>query len=505
LISIICSLPSQYYQAIATAIKSNLEILRRIARRVMLERNLLPDFDEAALRQVTSISRPAATGGPAVRDLRQLLWCSIDNDDSRDLDQLSVAESLPAGAARLWIAIADVDAVVPRGSPIDQHAGHNTTSVYTVPQIFPMLPEKLSTDLTSLVEGEERLAMVIEMTLAADGALSAPDVYQGVVVNHAKLAYDGVAAWLDGTTKAPARLAAVAGLDRQLRLQDQLAQTLKRLRHARGALGLETIEARPVFDGELLSDLRPDEPNRAKQLIEDFMIAANGVTARFLASRGLPSLRRVLPPPERWDRIVALAAAFGVSLPSVPDARALNEFLIKRRRADPGRYPDLSLAIVKLLGRGEYALDFPGSQVAGHFALAVSDYAHSTAPNRRFPDLITQRLLKAALSGRRSEYASTELAALAAHCSAQEDNAAKVERQLRKSAAALLLVSRIGEPFDAIVTGASVKGTWVRIGAPTAEGKLIHGFEGLDVGDHVRVALLQTDVERGFIDFKRLG
>ena len=496
---------SQYYEAIAVTTKSNLEILRRIARRVMLERNLLPDFGEAALKQLQSISRAAATDGGAVRDLRDLLWCSIDNDDSRDLDQLSVAEPLPAGAVRLWIAIADVDAVVAQDSPIDRHARRNTTSVYTIAEIFPMLPEKLSTDLTSLGEGKERLAMVVDMTFDADATLTASDVYRAEVINHAKLAYDGVAAWLDGTAQAPPRLAAVPGLDRQLRLQDQSAQTLKRQRHARGALGLESIEARPVFDGELLRDLLPDQTNRAKQLIEDFMIAANGVTARFLAARGLPSIRRVLRAPERWDRIVALAAGFEAALPSTPDARALNAFLGQRQRADPAGFPDISLAIIKLLGRGEYALEMPDTQAVGHFALAVSDYAHSTAPNRRFPDLITQRLLKAALDGCAPVYDTTELGALAAHCSAQEDNAAKVERQLRKSAAALLLAPRIGEPFDAIVTGASGKGTWVRILAPTAEGKLIHGFEGLDVGDHVRVALVQTDVERGFIDFKRLG
>ncbi|HXR18459.1 MAG TPA: RNB domain-containing ribonuclease [Steroidobacteraceae bacterium] len=471
----------------------------------MLERGLLPDFSAAALKQAHSITAPAMERGAAVRDLRALLWASIDNDDSRDLDQLSVAQPLPDGAVRVWIAIADVDALVQRGSPIDDHARSNTTSVYTVAQIFPMLPEKLSTDLTSLAESQERLAVVIEMTIDANGAVTASDVYRAVVLNRAKLAYDSVAAWLDGAAAPPARLAAVSGLDQQLRLQDRAAQSLKRLRHVHGALGLETIEARPVFDGELLRDLRPDENNRAKELIEDFMIAANGVSARFLASHGLPSLRRVLRAPQRWDRIVALAAGFGDPLPPAPSAAALNEFLIKRRQADATGFPDISLAVIKLLGRGEYALDLPGGQPPGHFGLAVQDYTHSTAPNRRFPDVITQRLLKAALSGRATDYTSDELARLAAHCTSQEDNAAKVERQLRKSAAALLLAPRIGQHFDAVVTGASIKGTWVRIRAPTAEGKLFHGYEGLDVGDHVRVTLVQTDVERGFIDFKSLG
>jgi VacB/RNase II family 3'-5' exoribonuclease len=487
-----------------TADKSSLEQLRQIARRAMLARNLLPDFSAAALAQTNSIAGPAREASPAIRDLRSLLWASIDNDDSRDLDQLSVVQPLAAGAVRVLIAIADVDATVMAGSPIDDHARSNTTSVYTVAQIFPMLPEKLSTNLTSLGEGQERLAITIDMTVDADGAVTASDVYRGIVVNRAKLAYNSVAAWLAGTGPAPARLAAVAGLEEQLRMQDKVAQTLKRVRHARGALELDTIEARPVFDGELLQDLRPDANNRAKELIEDFMIAANGVTAKYLASRGLPSLRRVLRTPERWDRIVQLAIGAGDRLPDAPSAQALNEFLIGRRKADPARFPDLSLAVIKLLGRGEYALESPGQKTQGHFGLAVSDYTHSTAPNRRFPDVIMQRLLKAALEHGSAPYTEDELRAIAAHCTTQEDNASKVERQLRKSAAALLLSSHIGQRFDAIVTGASDKGTWVRISAPTAEGKVVKGLEGIDVGDRVRVVLVNTNVERGFIDFERL-
>jgi VacB/RNase II family 3'-5' exoribonuclease len=485
-----------------TADISGLEQLRQIARRVMLERDLLPDFSAAALTQANSITGPARDTGPQIRDLRALLWVSIDNDDSRDLDQLSVAQPLPAGAVKVLVAIADVDAAVQRGSPIDDHARSNTTSVYTVAQIFPMVPEKLSTNLTSLAEGQERLAIIIDMTVDADGAVTASDVYRAVVVNRAKLAYNSVAAWLSGTAPAPARLAAVAGLDQQLCMQDKVAQALKRVRHARGALDLDTTEARPVFDGELLKDLRPEESNRAKQLIEDFMIAANGVTARYLASRGLPSLRRVLRTPERWDRIVQLAQGAGDRLPDAPSAPALNEFLVRRRQADPARFPDLSLAVIKLLGRGEYALESPGQKTQGHFGLAVSDYTHSTAPNRRFPDVIMQRLLKAALAQGPAPYAGDELRSIAAHCTTQEDNAAKVERQLRKSAAALLLSSRIGQRFDAIVTGVSDKGTWVRISAPTAEGKLLKGSGGIDVGDRVHVALVNTNVERGFIDFE---
>ena len=484
--------------------RSSLQLLRQIARRVMLERHLLPDFSAAALTQTNSITAAAGGAGSAIRDLRALLWASIDNDDSRDLDQLSVAQPRSAGAVTILVAIADVDAIVQRGSPLDDHAGSNTTSVYTVAQIFPMLPEKLSTNLTSLGEAQERLAIIIEMTVDAGGVVTDSDIYRAVVVNRAKLAYNGVAAWLAGAGPAPAALAAVPGLDEQLRLQDQVAAALKRVRHAHGALDLATTEARPVFDGERLVDLRPDESNRAKQLIEDFMIAANGVSANYLASRGLPSLRRVLPIPQRWDRIASLAAGAGDHLPATPSAQALSEFLLRRRQADPAHFADLSLAVIKLLGRGEYAAESPGQTTAGHFGLAVGDYSHSTAPNRRFPDIVMQRLLKTALEGKPAPYDQQQLRAIAAHCTTQEDNAAKVERQLRKSAAALLLSSRIGQRFDAMVTGVSDQGSWVRISAPTAEGKLVKGFQGIDVGDRVRVALLDTDVERGFIDFERL-
>jgi len=323
------------------------------------------------------------------------------------------------------------------------------------------------------------------------------------VKNRAKLAYNGVAAWLDGTAPAPPRLTAVPGLDEQLRIQDRVAQAMKALRHQQGALSLETLQTRAVFDGDLIADLRPDEKNRAKELIEDFMIAANGVTAKYLEAKGLPSLRRVLRAPERWPRLVELAAAQGGRLPPEPDARALEEFLAQRHQADPARFSDLSLSVVKLLGRGEYVVERPGQSADGHFGLATRDYSHSTAPNRRFPDLITGRLLKAAMAGQPAPYGADDLDGLARHCTEQEDNAAKVERQVQKSAAALLLASRIGQQFDAIVTGASSKGTWVRILDPHVEGKLERGSQGLDVGDRVRVTLLATDVERGFIDFGR--
>jgi exoribonuclease-2 len=467
----------------------------------MVERGLLPDFSPAAQAQVAGIAGPASAGGAGIADLRDLLWCSIDNDDSRDLDQLSVAEPLAGGVVRIRVAVADVDALVKIGSAIDSHAQTNTTSVYTAAEIFPMLPERLSTDLTSLGEGQDRLALIIDMDVTPEGEVAASAVSRAVVRNRAKLAYNSIAAWLDGVAPAPGPLAAVAGLDEQLHIQDSTAQALKQLRHKQGALSLGTIEAHAVFTGDALSELRPDEKNRAKELIEDFMIAANGVVARFLHDRGYASFRRVLRAPERWARIVDVAAEAGGHLPPEPDARALEEFLCARRAADPVGFPDLSLSIVKMLGSGEYAVEMPNQTLEGHFGLAVRDYTHSTAPNRRFPDLITQRLVKAALVGQPSPYSADQLTELARHCTEQEDDAAKVERQVRKSAAALLLESRIGERFDAIVTGASDKGTWVRLLQPPAEGKVVRGAQGLEVGQRVRVSLVHTDVDRGFVDF----
>jgi VacB/RNase II family 3'-5' exoribonuclease len=478
-------------------------LLMNVARQTMTNNGLLPDFSDAALKQLASITAPASDLSPDIRDLRRLLWASIDNDTSRDLDQLTVADQAGSGAVKILVAIADVDALIKPGSPIDDHARVNTTSVYTPAAIFSMLPEKLSTDLTSLGESQERLALIIDMTINAAGTIVQSDLYRARVVNRAKLAYNAVGTWLSGTGSPPAGVAAVAGMDQQLRTQDKVAQSLRAVRRARGALDLETIEAQPVFSAGTLSDLLPDEPNRAKQLIEEFMVAANGVTAKYLTAGGFGALRRVLREPKRWDRIVALAAALGEKLPAEPSAPALNAFLSKRRESAPDLYPDLSLSVVKLLGSGEYVLDKPGQDVAGHFGLAVVDYTHSTAPNRRFPDLITQRLLKAAMTKRASPYTDAQLEELAAHCTLQEHNAAKVERAVNKSAAASLLAARIGAKFDAIVTGASDKGTWVRIASPTTEGKVVKGFEGLDVGDRVRVVLLHTDVARGFIDFAR--
>jgi len=483
------------------------DTLRGIARRVMRERGLSPELSRAAIAQTEAVTRAATAEGSeddGVRDLRSLLWVSVDNDDSRDLDQLSVVLDPRAdGLVTILVAVADVDALVEKGTPVDDHARANTTSVYTAAEIFPMLPERFSTDLTSLGEGEERLALVIEMVVALDGSVRDSSVYRAVVVNHGKLAYDSVAAWLDGLAPAPKAIGRVSGLAEQLRAQDRVAQAMKARRHEHGALTLETPQPKAVWTGDALADLEEDSRNRAKELIEELMVAANGVTARYLDRSGFPSLRRVLKSPERWTRLVDLAAVAGERLPREPDSRALESFLSHQRELHPERFTDLSLSVVKLLGRGEYAVEPPGRALDGHFGLAVRDYTHSTAPNRRFPDLITQRLVKAALAGRRPPYDESELVKLSRHCTQQEDAATKVERQVRKSAAALLLQSRIGERFDGFVTGASSKGTWVRIVRPAVEGRLIRGEGGLDVGDRVRVELVSTNVERGFIDFIR--
>jgi exoribonuclease-2 len=477
--------------------------LAELARLAMLDRGLEPEFPPDALRQVESLRGPAEEADPAIRDLRALAWASIDNDDSRDLDQLTVAVEADDGAVRILVAVADVDALVQKDSPVDRHAAVNTTSVYTGARIFSMLPERLSTDLTSLNQDEDRIAVIVDYAVLESGELGGWDIYRARVRNKAKLAYNGVTAWLDGEGPMPDPMAHADGVPEQIRLQDRIASRLRDRRDERGALDLETIEPRAVVqDGEVLG-LYYSPQNRAQKLIEDFMIAANGVTATFLDQRGFPTLRRVVRAPERWDRIEQLAAEYGYRLPPDPDSRALAKFLSVRRQADPVRFPDLSLAVIKMLGAGEYVVQMPGEEPIGHFGLAVRDYSHSTAPNRRFPDLITQRLIKAALQSRVAPYGRDELEGLAEHCTEQEDAANKVERQIRKSAAALLLRDRIGERFDALVTGVTDRGTWVRVLEPPVEGMLVSGRNGLDVGDRLTVKLVGVNVERGFIDFSR--
>ena len=477
--------------------------LHQRAVEAMLARGLLPAFSPVALAEAEAAARAGPARGEGLRDLRALTWFSIDNDDTLDLDQLSVAEGLPDGGTRLMVAVADVDCLVPQGGAVDAHAAANTTSVYTAAGVFPMLPEVLSTGASSLHEGQERLAVVVDMQVGADGTVAASEVYRAVVLNKAKLTYDAVSAWLDGKAPPLPHFATVPGLEAQIRLHDGLAMSLRQWRQQRGALNMNTIAARPVFVDGRLTDLQPDTKNRAKDLIADLMIAANAATARFLAHKNFPSLRRFLQAPRRWDRIVALAASHGVALPATPDALALDRFLAAQRLAHTAGFADLSLAVVKMLGSGEYLATPAGSGGQGHFGLAVNDYAHSTAPNRRYPDLVTQRLLKAALAGAPPPYSAEALMDIARRCTLQEDNASKVEREVLKAAGAFLLQGRIGEIFDAIVTGAAPKGTFVRIARPLLEGRVVRGVEGLDVGDAVRVRLLGVDALKSHIDFER--
>jgi exoribonuclease-2 len=474
--------------------------LESIARNAMQANGLEPDFPPAALAQLAHLAAAATDG---LRDLRSLPWSSIDNDDSRDLDQIEVCIKGSGSSTRVLVAIADVDALVPKDCPLDAHAHTNTTSVYTPAIIFPMLPPELSTDRTSLNEGQDRAAIVIDMTLDGTGHLTASDVYRGLVRNQAQLTYSAVGAWLEGRGPAPASLARVPDLLAQLRLQDQIAVQLQARRDEEGALDFARSELRPVVDDKGVRDLQTETSNRATELIENFMVAANGVTVRSLSAGGFASIRRVVKSPERWPRIVDLAAQHGATLPSAPDARALQQFLKDQRAAKPDDFSDLSLSIIKLLGRGEYVAE-AANQPSIHFALAAGNYTHSTAPNRRFPDLVTQRLLKAAFTRQPSPYPLAELTPLTDHCTQQEDAANKVERLTKKAAAALWLAGKIGQQFDAVVTGAGPKGTWVRLAGKPVEGRLDSGTAGLDVGDRLRVRLVRTDPPRGFIDFARV-
>jgi exoribonuclease-2 len=479
--------------------------LSAVAHQALLDNGFHPDEDSAVTREVAQL-HAAATAPDGVRDLRALLWSSIDNDSSKDLDQIEVAEELPDKGIVLRIGIADVDALVPKGSAIDRHAEANATSVYTGVHVYPMLPEELSTGLTSLNEGEDRVVLVIECEIAKDGSVRRHDVYRAVAANRAKLAYETVGAWLEGRGPEPDAVAKNDALEAQLWLQDRAASLLKQVREQAGALDFDTIEATPVAKDGKIESLAVTRKNRARDLIEDFMIAANVAIARILAERNRSAIRRVVRVPRRWDRIAVIAKQYGVTLPAIPDPKALSAFLGARRAADPLRFPDLSLSIVKLLGPGEYVLDKPGpSDDLPHFGLAATDYTHATAPNRRYADLVTQRLVKAALANAPAPYTDDELAAIAKQCTEREDAANRVERVTRKSAAAILLAHRIGSVFDAIVTGVNKDGTYVRLLSPPAEGRVMKGERGMDVGERVRVKLVHTDPRRGFIDFEGVG
>jgi exoribonuclease-2 len=479
------------------------DLLNHLAREAMRERGLEPDYPRDALAQLDAIQGPADLSKELV-DLRHLLWASIDNDNSRDLDQLTYAQKEADGSETLWVAVADVETLVTKNSPIDVHAQVNTTSVYTPSIIFPMLPERLSTNLTSLNELENRVAVVIKMVINQDGKISDSAIYRAVVCNKAKLAYRLVGAWLEGVGSIPQKIATTAGLEEVIRLQNDIAKRMRKSRYTKGALTLETVEEKAVFKNEYLVGMEHEKKNLAHQLIEECMIGANWVVAKTLASANIASFRRVVRIPKRWDRIVEIAKELGETLPLDPDSKALDAFLVKMQNEDPKAFPDLSLTIIKLLGSGEYVVEYPGDDAIGHFGLALKDYTHSTAPNRRYPDIITQRQLKALLKETPTPYQAGELEILATHCTACEDAVQKIERQLNKSAVALLLSNQIGNTFQGIVTGASERGTWVRIFTPSIEGKVIRGMKHLDVGMRIRVKLVSVDPIKGHIDFAKM-
>jgi exoribonuclease-2 len=471
------------------------------ARAAMIEHGFQPDFPAGTGTELAAIKEQPAPSAAGLADLRNLPWSSIDNDTSKDLDQIEWAEQLPDGRIRILIGVADVDARVKKGTVIDTHAQYETTSVYTGVTIFPMLPTELSEGITSLNENEDRMAFVIDFAVDAEG--NAPDgkAYRALVRNRAQLAYPSVGAWLEGKADAPPKVAANADLAAQLKLQDAAAQRMEDCRFQHGALDLETIETRPLLHTDEIIGIAPIEKNRATLLIEEFMVAANGVIARTFQEAALPSIRRIVRTPKRWDRIVELAAEKGTTLPADPDSKALNDFLLAQKQKDPDHFPDLSLTVIKLMGPGEYVLVKPNEQSPGHFGLAVQDYTHSTAPNRRFPDVVTQRLLKAWLTRSAPPYSEDALNAIAQRCTQMEDSARKVEREMQKRIAAVVLHPHIGQSYQAIVTGVNNYGTFVRTLDPHVEGMLVHGGKGLDVGDKVTVKLVATDPQRGFIDF----
>ena len=476
--------------------------LQATAKEIMQEHGFDPDFPASVAAQLGSLkAEPELSASRDVRDLRNLLWSSIDNDTSRDLDQIEVVQRASDGNVKVMIGIADIDTLVPKLTPIDQHAARETTTVYTGIRNFPMLPNELSTGITSLLENQDRLGVVIEFVVNSEGNINASDVYRALIRNKAQLQYNSVGAWLEGTAAAPAKVAASTELQDQLKLQSEVAQKLKTQRFQHGALNLQTDEVHPLVLNDKVVDVVRQPKNHATELIEDFMVAANGVVARLLED--VSSLRRIVRTPKRWDRIVQLAATKGERLPAQPDSKALNDFLLRRKAADPDHFADLSLAVIKLIGPGEYVLERAGEAAPGHFGLAVQDYTHSTAPNRRFADVVTQRLIKAKLAGQANPYSDDELASIASNCTQKEDAARKVEREMSKRLAAVAMESRIGEVFDAIVTGVTDHGTFVRVLQPHIEGLLAQGGHGLDVGDKLRAKLVRTDARKGYIDFAR--
>lgn len=476
--------------------------LQATAKEIMRQYGFEPDFPAPVSTQLANLGQlPQASPSRDVRDMRNLLWSSIDNDTSRDLDQIEVVERVSNGDVKVLVGIADVDACVPKLTPIDQHAARETTTVYTGIRNFPMLPEQLSTGVTSLLENQDRLSIVIEFVLGSDGNIKSSEVYRALVRNKAQLQYNSVGVWLEGSAGPPPKVAASGELQDQLKLQSEVAQKLKSERFQNGALNLQTDEVHPLVLNEQVVDVVRQQKNHATELIEDFMVAANGVVARLL--QNVSSLRRIVRTPKRWDRIVQLAATKGETLPAQPDSKALNDFLLRRKAADPDHFADLSLSVIKLIGPGEYVLEPAGETAPGHFGLAVQDYTHSTAPNRRFADVVTQRLIKAMLAGQPNPYSDDELTTVASNCTQKEDAARKVEREMSKRLAAVAMQRRVGEIFDAIVTGVTDHGTFVRVLQPHVEGLLAQGAQGLDVGDRLKAKLIRTDVRKGYIDFAR--
>jgi exoribonuclease-2 len=479
--------------------------LRARARRAVFEAGFQPDFPPEVIREARALGQKPQPGpGPGVRDLRAVPWSSIDNDTSLDLDQVEYVEKLPDGSVRLLVGVAEVDGAAPKDSATDRRAGSQATSVYAGAVTFPMLPDELSTDLTSLLENQDRLALVIEVRLPDLGQPPAPAVYRAWIRNRAKLAYNSTGAWLEGRSPVPAAIARVPGMEAQLRLQHETCTKLSALRKQHGALTFDTMEPMPLLQNGQVKGLAVRQHNAAEDIIENFMICANVAIAAYLKDKHSLSLRRVVRTPRRWDRIQAIALEFGVKLPSVPQPRALSDLLDQRQAADPAHFPDLSLSIIKLLGPGEYIVESPGLEQTGHFGLAETDYTHSTAPNRRYADLVTQRLLKAVVAAAAGPYSQAELSAVAAHCTEREDAARKVERLMRKVIAATLLSGRIGQQFNALVTGAAPKGTYARLLDFPAEGRVVRGANGIDVGDFVRLRLLAVDADKGYIDFQRV-
>lgn len=477
--------------------------LQATAKQIMLEHGFEPDFPAAVSAQLAELKQnpPTVAANGNIRDLRNLLWSSIDNDSSRDLDQIEVAEPTSNGDVKVMIGIADVDAFAGKQSPIDQHAACETTTVYAGVRNFPMLPEELSTEATSLLENQDRLSVVYEFVVDSAGDVKSPDIYRAVVRNRAQLQYNSVGAWLEGSAASPSKVSGSNDLQEQLKLQDEVALRLRKQRQQNGALNLDTDEVHPIIVNDEVVGVAKQQKNRATDLIEDFMVAANGVVARFLEN--VSSLRRIVRTPKRWDRIVQLAATKGEKLPAQPDSKALNDFLLRRKAADPDHFADVSLAVIKLIGPGEYVLERAGEVAPGHFGLAVQDYTHSTAPNRRFADIVTQRLIKDMLAGQNNPYSDDELTVIASSCTQKEDAARKVEREMTKRLAAVAMQHRIGEVFDALVTGVTPQGTFVRVLQPHIEGLLAQGAQGLDVGDKLRAKLIRTDPQHGYIDFAR--